>query len=86
MATQRKDHLSDEEFLVSFTDAVWRQMGGNDSPCPPEKAPTFRQLDDLISATAWDAQAREEFFRRRVIVEKISDKSFNDVGSFAHLV
>ena len=85
MATQQKDQLSNEEFLVSFTDAVWRQMGGNDSPCPPEKVPTFRQLDDLISTTAWGEEARTEFFRRWVTVEKMADRKFDGVGSLAEL-
>ena len=54
---------------------MWRKLGGNESPCPPEKIPTFRQIDDLISTTAWGAEARNEFFRRWIIVEKISNKS-----------
>ena len=53
MATQDKD-LTSEESLRLLTLAVW-----NDSDCPPEKVPTFRQLDDLISTTAWGTGARD---------------------------
>ena len=73
-----------EESLKLLTEAVWEAYG-NEGACPPEKYPEFRQLDDLISTTAWGADARNEFFRRWVIVEKISDKSFDGVSSFAQL-
>ena len=72
-----------ENSLELLTDVVW-QADGNDGDCPPEKQPQFRQLDDLISTTAWGTEAREEFFRRWVIVEKATDKSF-EVSSFAQL-
>ena len=87
-ATQEKDRPSDEENLALLTDTVWRQLGGNDSPCPSEKVPTFRQLDDLISTTAWGEDARSEFFRRWVILEKATDKSFEvtSIAQLAHLV
>ena len=84
MATRLAEELSPKENLALLTQAVWEQMGGNDSPCPTDKIPTFRQLDDLISTTAWGAEAREEFFRRWIAVEKMSDKSF-EVNSFAQL-
>ena len=51
--------LTPEENLALLTDAVWKQMGGHTDECPPEKIPTFRQLDDLISTTAWGAEARD---------------------------
>ena len=69
--------------LEILTDAVWK-ANGNEGKCPPEKYPEFRQLDDLISTTAWGTEAREEFFRRWTIVEKATDKSF-EVSSFAQL-
>lgn len=72
-----------QESLVLLTDAVWRD-DGNDGECPLGKRPRFRQLDDLISTTAWGTEAREEFFRRWAIVEKATDKSF-EVSSFAEL-
>ena len=72
-----------QESLVLLTNAVWRD-DGKDGDCPPEKRPRFRQLDDLISTTAWGTKAREEFFRRWAIVEKATDKSF-EVSSFAEL-
>ena len=84
MATQDKD-LTSEEVLRLLTLAVWKANDANDGDCPPEKIPTFRQIDDLISTTAWGAEARNEFFRRWVMVEKISDKSFDGVSSFAQL-
>ena len=85
MATRPAEELSPEENLALLTQAVWEQMGGHTDQCPPDKIPTFRQLDDLISTTAWGAEARNEFFLRWVIVEKISDKSFDGVSSFAQL-
>ena len=72
-----------EESLQLLTDAVWKAYG-NEGDCPPEKYLEFRQLDDLISTTAWGDEARAEFFRRWTIVEKIADKRF-EVGSFAEL-
>ena len=73
-----------EESLKLLTEAVW-QAYGNDGACPPEKYLEFRQLDDLISTTAWGDDARNEFFRRWAIVEKANDKSFDGVSSFAQL-
>ena len=72
-----------EDSLRALTDAV-RRSAGNDGDCPPDKYPEFRQLDNLISTTAWGTEAREEFFRRWVIVEKATDRRF-EVGSFAEL-
>ena len=76
---------TNEESLKLLTDAVW-ESDGNKGDCPSEKVPEFRQLDDLLSTTAWGAEAREEFFRRWIIVEKATDKSFEVMsGSFAQL-
>ena len=73
-----------QEALRLLTEAVWRNHGdGGD--CPPDSYPTFRQLDDLITTTAWGAEAREVFFRRCNIVEKTADRKFDGVGSFAEL-
>ena len=83
MTTQQKD-LTSEESLRLLTLAVWKANDANDGDSPLERIPTFRQLDDLISTTAWGAEAREDFFRRWVIVEKATDKRF-EVGSFAEL-
>lgn len=69
--------------LKMLTDAVWEDYG-NEGDCPVERYPEFRQLDDLISTTAWGADAREEFFRRWAIVEKATTKRF-EVNSFAEL-
>ena len=41
--------------LHNLTDAVWK-AGGNDGRCPPDKYPSFRQLDDLITTTAWGSK------------------------------
>ena len=72
-----------EESLKLLADAVW-QTTGNDGECPPERYPAFRQLDDLITTTAWGTESREEFFRRWVIVERATNRRF-EVGSFAEL-
>ena len=74
MATQDKD-LTSEEVLRLLTLAVWKANDANDGDCPPERIPTFRQLDDLISTTAWGEDARSEFFRRWVIVEKCNGQA-----------
>ena len=84
MATRLSEELSPEQNLALLTDAVWRQVGGHTDQCPPEKVPTFRQLDDLISTTAWGTEARDEFFRRWSIVEKATTRRF-EVNSFAEL-
>ena len=87
MATQDKD-LTSEEALRLLTLAVWKANDDNDGDCPPERIPTFRQLDDLISTTAWGEDARSEFFRRWVIVESATDKRFevSSIAELAHLV
>ena len=74
---------SSQSSLRRLTEAVW-QAGGNEGPCPSEKYPSFRQLEDLITTTAWGAEAREEFFQRWIIVERSTTKRF-EVGSFAEL-
>ena len=84
MTTEQEEPKTNEEYLAGLTQAVWRILGGNDTLCPPEKIPTFHQLDDLITTTAWGADAREEFFHRLAIVESLSDKKFQ-VGSIAEL-
>ena len=87
MATQDKD-LTSEEVLRLLTLAVWKANDANDGDCPPERIPTFRQLDDLISTTAWGEDDRSEFFRRWVIVESATDKRFevSSIAELAHLV
>ena len=72
-----------EEYLVALTEVIW-EADGNAGNCPPEKIPTFRQLDDLINTTAWGDEARTEFFQRWAIVEAMTDKTF-EVSSFAQL-
>ena len=72
-----------DESLKLLTEAVWEAYG-NEGDCPPEKHLEFRQLDDLISTTAWGDDARTEFFRRWTIVEKMANRRF-EVGSFAEL-
>ena len=84
--TSREDKdLTSEESLRLLALAVWNQDEDSDGECPREKIPTFRQLDDLISTTAWGEDARNEFFRRWMIVEKATDKTFDGVGSIAQL-
>ena len=73
-----------QDSLRVLVDAVW-QSNDNEGDCPPDRRPDFRQLDDLIHTTAWGADAREEFSRRWVLVEAVTDMRF-EVGSFAELV
>ena len=77
-----------QESLKLLTDAVWRSTG-NEGTCPPDKYPTFRQLDDLITTTAWGSEAREEFFHRWQALEPSDNATIESGGSFselAHLV
>ena len=79
---------SSQDSLRLLTRAVW-QANGNDTPCPAEKHPTFRQLDDLITTTAWGSEAREEFFKRWQSLEPSHNATIESGGSFselAHLV
>ena len=73
-----------KDSLRLLTIAVWNNYGSG-GDCPPDKYPEFRQLDDLIFTTAWGTEARDEFFSRWSIVEKISNRTFDGVGSFAQL-
>ena len=74
---------SSQSGLRLLTSSVWR-VGDNEGPCPNDKYPTFRQLEDLITTTAWGSDAREEFFRRWIVVEEATDKRF-EAGSFAEM-
>ena len=79
---------SSQESLRLLTRAVW-QANGNNTTCPSEKYPTFRQLDDLITTTAWGSEAREEFFKRWQSLEPSDNATIESGGSFselAHLV
>ena len=76
--------MSTHEPLQALTQAVWR-FAGNDGECPPDKYPSFQELDDLITTTAWGCEAREEFAFRWNIVERSTDAKF-EVGNFAELV
>ena len=77
--------MTPDESLAALTQTVWKKRGGHTDRCPPEKVPTYSQLDDLISTTAWGEEAREDFFRRWIIVEKACDKTFDGIGSIAQL-
>ena len=77
-----------QESLKLLTEAVWRTVG-NGGTCPPDKYPTFRQLDDLITTTAWGSEAREEFFQRWQALSPSHNATIESGGSFselAHLV
>ena len=74
---------SSQRSLRMLARAVWN-ANHDGEPCPDDKYPTFRQLEDLITTTAWGSEAREEFFRRWVVVEEATDKRF-EVGRFAEL-
>ena len=74
--------------LHNLTEAVWK-ANGNERQCPPSKYPTFRQLDDLITTTAWGSEAREEFFHRWQALDPGDDATIESGGSIselAHLV
>lgn len=72
-----------QQALRMLARAVW-QHNGNEGSCPEDKYPTYRQLDDLITTTAWGLEARQEFAERWHVVESATDKTF-EVGSFAEL-
>ena len=75
--------MSSQSSMNMLTEAVWKS-NGNEGSCPLEKYPTFRQLDNLITTTAWGLEAREEFARRWHKVEQTTARTF-EVGSFAEL-
>ncbi len=77
-----------QKSLKLLTEVVWRSLGNGDV-CPPDKYPTFRQLDDLITTTAWGSEAREEFFQRWQALAPSDNATIESGGSFselAHLV
>ena len=74
--------------LRDLSVAVW-QAGGNRGECPLDKIPTFQRLDELITTTAWGAEAREEFFKRWQSLNPDHTATVETGGSFselAHLV
>ena len=85
MASDTRSRPTPEMILAQLTRAVWKQMGGHTEPCPPDMFPTFRDLDRIITATAWAADARLEFNQRWEAVEEMSKRTFDGIGSFAQL-
>ena len=75
--------MTPNESLAHLTQAVWKAYG-NEDDCPSEKIPSFSQLDDLITTTAWGAEARTEFSQRWRAVEVVTKTRF-EAGSFAEL-
>ena len=63
---------------------MWN-AGGNDGECPPDKFPSFRQLDDLITTTAWGSKAREEFFLRWQTLRPDHNATIEVGGSISEL-
>ena len=70
--------------LRMLTQAVWKRMG-NDDPCPDGKYPTFRQLDDLITTTAWGLEAREECVLRWQTLQHDHNATIEVGGSISEL-
>ena len=74
---------SSQTELRMLTDAVWTSSEGGD--CPPDKYPSFRQLDDLITTTAWGLEAREEFFIRWQTLQPDHNATIEVGGSISEL-
>ena len=85
MTSDRDTRLTPETILAELTQMVWEIKGGHTDRCPPEQIPTFSQLDDVITATAWAAAARLEFNQRWSAVKELSQSKFDAVDSFALL-
>ena len=85
MTSDRDSSLTPERALAELTQMVWEIRGGHTDRCPPEQIPTFSQLDNLITATAWAADARLEFNQRWSAVKELSQSKFDAVDSFALL-
>ena len=85
MTSDRDTRLTPERALAELTQGVWEIKGGHTDRCPPEQIPTFSQLDDVITATAWAADARLEFNQRWSAVKELSQSKFDGVDSFALL-
>ena len=74
---------SSQTELRMLTDAVWSASEGGD--CPPDKYPSFRQLDNLITTTAWGLEAREEFFLRWQTLQPDHNATIEVGGSISEL-
>ena len=85
MTSDRDTNLTPETIIAELTQMVWKIRGGHTDRCPPEQIPTFSQLDDVITATAWAADARLEFTQRWSAVKEVSKAKFDGVDSFALL-
>ena len=75
---------SSQDELRQLTQAVWR-VNDNEGTCPDDKYPSFSQLDDLITTTAWGNEAREEFFRRWQTLDPADDTTVPRGGSISEL-
>ena len=85
MTSDRDTRLSPEKALAVLTHEVWKRMGGHTDECPPELVPTFSDLDKVITATAWAADARLDFNQRWEAVKEMSQAKFDAVDSFSQL-
>ena len=85
MTSDRDSSLTPERALAELTKEVWKRMGGHSDECPPEMFPTFSDLDKIITATAWAADARLEFNQRWEAVKEVLQSTFDGVDSFAQL-
>ena len=74
---------SSRDDLRMLTEAVWGSSEGGE--CPPDKYPSFRQLDNLITTTAWGLEAREEFFLRWQTLQPDHNATIEVGGSIAEL-
>lgn len=74
---------SSVQSLNMLTRSIW-EMSHSGEDCPDDKYPTFKNLDNLLSTTAWGSEARQQFFSRWKTVESSTQKRF-EVGSFTEL-
>ena len=72
MTSDSDTNLTPETIIAELTQMVWKIRGGHTDRCPPEQIPSFSQLDDVITATAWAADARLEFTQRWSAVKEVS--------------
>ena len=85
MASDTQSSLTPERALAELTKEVWRRKSGQNGECPPTMFPTFSDLDKVITATAWAADARLDFNQRWEAVKEMSQAKFDGVDSFALL-
>ena len=57
--------------LAVLASSVWSILGKQTDALPPSMLPTYEDLDDLLSTTAWGDVGREKFLQRWLIIRTL---------------